>query len=70
MSTMTDQTQEKILPDEWTMILRPKRSLLDSNLRELWQCPGKPDDPGRGDFQDRGHRDRGLFLDSEDLLQS
>ncbi|MFZ4569553.1 MAG: ABC transporter permease [Bacteroidales bacterium] len=26
-----------MLPDEWTMILRPKRSLLDINLRELWQ---------------------------------
>jgi len=24
------------LPDDWTMIIRPKRSLLDVNLRELW----------------------------------
>ncbi|MEI6888496.1 MAG: ABC transporter permease [Bacteroidota bacterium] len=34
---MTNQQQANILPDEWTMILRPKRSLLDINLRELWQ---------------------------------
>lgn len=34
---MNDQHQANILPDEWTMILRPKRSLLDINLRELWQ---------------------------------
>jgi len=34
---MNDQQQANILPDEWTMILRPKRSLLDINLRELWQ---------------------------------
>jgi len=37
MNTMTNQQQANILPDEWTMILRPKRSLLDINLRELWQ---------------------------------
>jgi lipopolysaccharide transport system permease protein len=32
----TDQ-QSNALPDEWTMILRPKRNLLDVNLHELWQ---------------------------------
>jgi lipopolysaccharide transport system permease protein len=37
MNTMSDQKQANILPSEWTMILRPKRSLLDINLRELWQ---------------------------------
>ena len=37
MNTMNNQQQANILPDEWTMILRPKRSLLDINLRELWQ---------------------------------
>jgi len=33
----TTDPETHILPDEWTMILRPKRSLLDINLRELWQ---------------------------------
>ncbi len=33
----TTNTPQNILPDEWTMILRPKKSLLDINLRELWQ---------------------------------
>ena len=37
MNTMNNQQQANILPDEWTMILRPKRSLLDINLKELWQ---------------------------------
>jgi lipopolysaccharide transport system permease protein len=36
--TSTDTGQQaNILPDEWTMILRPKRNLLDVNLHELWQ---------------------------------
>lgn len=34
---MNNQQQANILPSEWTMILRPKRSLLDINLKELWQ---------------------------------
>ncbi len=29
--------QENIIPGEWTMVLRPKKSLLDVNLTELWQ---------------------------------
>lgn len=38
MSTQTQEIKtENILPAEWTMILRPKRSLLDVNLQELWQ---------------------------------
>lgn len=37
MSNGNPQPQPNILPAEWTMILRPKRSLLDVNLRELWQ---------------------------------
>jgi len=37
MNTMNHQQQVNILPDEWTMVLRPKRSLLDINLKELWQ---------------------------------
>jgi len=37
MSTTVTDEQANILPDEWTMILRPRKSLLDVNLRELWQ---------------------------------
>jgi len=37
MNIMNEQKQANIIPDEWTMVLRPKRSLLDINLRELWQ---------------------------------
>lgn len=37
MNDINNQQQANILPDEWTMILRPKRSLLDVDLRELWQ---------------------------------
>lgn len=37
MSTTNNAEQVNILPDEWTMILRPKKSLLDVNLHELWQ---------------------------------
>lgn len=37
MNTLKSDPPENILPDEWTMILRPKRNLLDINLRELWQ---------------------------------
>lgn len=37
MSTTVMDEQANILPDEWTMILRPRKSLLDVNLRELWQ---------------------------------
>jgi len=37
MNTLKTDEQHNILPDEWTMILRPKRNLLDINLHELWQ---------------------------------
>ena len=37
MNMTNNQQQANILPAEWTMILRPKRNLLDINLRELWQ---------------------------------
>jgi lipopolysaccharide transport system permease protein len=37
MNTPEAGLQPNILPDEWTMILRPKRNLLDINLHELWQ---------------------------------
>jgi lipopolysaccharide transport system permease protein len=37
MNTLNTNEQHNILPDEWTMILRPKRNLLDINLHELWQ---------------------------------
>jgi len=37
MNTTNPEVQSHILPKEWTMILRPKRSLLDVNLHELWQ---------------------------------
>ncbi len=37
MNTANTNEQGNILPDEWTMILRPKRNLLDINLHELWQ---------------------------------
>ncbi|HNW73999.1 MAG: ABC transporter permease [Bacteroidales bacterium] len=37
MNTTTIENQQNTYPDEWTMIMRPKRSLLDVNLRELWQ---------------------------------
>jgi len=37
MNTANTSEQVNILPEEWTMILRPKRNLLDINLHELWQ---------------------------------
>ncbi|MEI7499054.1 MAG: ABC transporter permease [Bacteroidota bacterium] len=37
MNTHNSDVQSNILPDEWTMILRPKRNLLDINIHELWQ---------------------------------
>lgn len=37
MNTLNSDKPGNILPKEWTMVLRPKRSLLDINLRELWQ---------------------------------
>ena len=38
MSNQTEDIKtENLLPAEWTMILRPKRSLLDVNLQELFQ---------------------------------
>ncbi|MEI7983343.1 MAG: ABC transporter permease [Bacteroidota bacterium] len=37
MNTSENEKKANILPDEWTMILRPKRNLLDINLQELWQ---------------------------------
>jgi lipopolysaccharide transport system permease protein len=37
MTSIDTGQQANILPDEWTMILRPKRNLLDVNLHELWQ---------------------------------
>ena len=36
MNTLNPDKPGNILPKEWTMILRPKRNLLDINLRELW----------------------------------
>lgn len=36
-STKAEDLDARILPDEWTLILRPKRRLLDVNLQELWQ---------------------------------
>lgn len=36
MNTPEAEFQANILPSEWTMILRPKRNLLDINLHELW----------------------------------
>lgn len=37
MNTMNNEPQANVLPAEWTMIIRPKRSLFDINLKELWQ---------------------------------
>jgi len=37
MNSNNSDNSGNILPLEWTMILRPKRNLLDINLRELWQ---------------------------------
>jgi len=36
MSTTQAELSENKLPDDWTMVIRPKRSLLDVNLHELW----------------------------------
>lgn len=36
MSTTQAELTKNQLPDEWTMVIRPKRNLLDVNLRELW----------------------------------
>ena len=37
MNTPDTNASPNILPAEWTLILRPKRNLLDVNLHELWQ---------------------------------
>jgi lipopolysaccharide transport system permease protein len=37
MGPMNTEEQGNILPDEWTMTIRPKQRLLDLDLRELWQ---------------------------------
>jgi lipopolysaccharide transport system permease protein len=33
---MQEELLKNELPDDWTMVIRPKRNLLDVNLRELW----------------------------------
>lgn len=37
MNTSISGSSVNKLPAEWTMILRPRRSLFDVNLKELWQ---------------------------------
>jgi lipopolysaccharide transport system permease protein len=37
MNAINSDAQANILPEEWTMIIRPKKNLLDINLKELWQ---------------------------------
>jgi lipopolysaccharide transport system permease protein len=37
MNAINSEAQANILPEEWTMIIRPKKNLLDINLKELWQ---------------------------------
>jgi lipopolysaccharide transport system permease protein len=37
MNSVDNNMQSKVTTDDWTMVLRPKRNLLDINLRELWQ---------------------------------
>lgn len=36
MSSKQAEIPKNMIPDDWTMVIRPKRSLLDVNLHELW----------------------------------
>mgnify|MGYP000963964383 CR=1 FL=1 len=37
MSTTQAEVLKNQLPENWNMVIRPKRNLLDVNLKELWQ---------------------------------